>query len=58
MGRVFVGPVAGVLTDAIGWSQFFIFSTLMAVPGIIMLYKMKVQIQNLEAPKDFSGADD
>lgn len=58
VGRVFVGPVAGVLTDVIGWSQFFIFSTLMAVPGIFMLYKMKAQIENLETPKDFSAADD
>lgn len=50
IGRVFVGPVAGVLTESIGWNQFFVFSTLAAVPGLVMLYKMKAQIIRLETP--------
>lgn len=50
VGRVWVGPLAGALTDSIGWNNFFIFSTLAAIPGLIMLYKMKSQIQNLETP--------
>jgi PAT family beta-lactamase induction signal transducer AmpG len=50
IGRVWVGPLAGVLTDSIGWSSFFIFSTIAAVPGLIMLYQMKEQIIALETP--------
>lgn len=51
VGRVWVGPLAGVLAVAMGWSQFFIFSTLMGFPGLFMLYKLKDVITELEAPK-------
>ncbi len=58
IGRVWVGPMAGVLTAVIGWSSFFIFSTFMAVPGIIMLYRLKPIIIELDAPKGIQLADD
>lgn len=58
IGRVFVGPVAGVLTEVIGWPLFFIFSTMTAVPGLMMLYKMKIQILNLETPNLNQLAED
>ncbi len=58
IGRVFVGPVAGVLTDTIGWNQFFIFSTIAAIPGLAMLYKMKAQIIKLETPDLSNLAED
>jgi MFS transporter, PAT family, beta-lactamase induction signal transducer AmpG len=58
IGRVFVGPVAGVLTEVIGWSSFFIFSTVAAAPGLIMLYKMKDQIKKLETPDLSNLAED
>ncbi len=54
IGRVWVGPLAGVLTDSIGWATFFIFSTVAAIPGLFMLYKMKSQILKLESPADSS----
>lgn len=58
VGRVWVGPLAGVLTAAIGWPQFFVFSTAMAIPGLFMLYKLKDVIIALEAPKKISLAED
>ncbi len=58
VGRVWVGPLAGVLTVSLGWPKFFLFSTLMAVPGMLMLYKLKDVIRALEAPKDVSLLDD
>ncbi len=58
VGRVWVGPLAGVLTDSIGWSSFFIFSTIAAIPGLAMLYKMKDQIQKLETPDLTNLAED
>lgn len=58
VGRVWVGPLAGVLTASIGWPPFFIFSTVMAVPGLILLYKLKPVILQLEAPQGVSLADD
>lgn len=58
IGRVWVGPLAGVLTVSIGWPMFFVFSTIMAIPGLFMLYKLKEVIIALEAPKGVSLADD
>lgn len=58
IGRVWVGPLAGVLIGSIGWPLFFIFSTVMAVPGLYMLFKLKEVILALEAPKNLSLADD
>lgn len=58
VGRVWVGPLAGVLTASIGWPSFFIFSTVMAIPGLIMLYNLKDVIQALDTPKNISLLDD
>jgi len=58
VGRVWVGPLAGTLATSIGWPPFFIFSTLMAVPGLVMLFKLREVIQSLETPTGISLADD
>lgn len=57
-GRVWVGPLAGILTVSLGWPNFFIFSTIMAVPGLVLLFKLKDVILALETPKNVSLADD
>lgn len=41
VGRIYVGPVAGVLTESIGWQAFYLFSVFVALPGIIMAWWMK-----------------
>ncbi len=41
VGRIYVSPVAGVLSESLGWPNFFLFSVLMALPGIVMLLWMK-----------------
>jgi PAT family beta-lactamase induction signal transducer AmpG len=58
VGRVWVGPLAGILATSIGWTTFFIFSTVMAVPGLVMLIKLRNEIRVLEAPKGSLLADD
>lgn len=58
VGRVWVGPLAGTLLDVIGWPMFFILSTLMAFPGLYMLFKLKEIIIQLEAPERVSLLDD
>jgi PAT family beta-lactamase induction signal transducer AmpG len=58
IGRVWVGPFSGVLSESIGWPNFFVFSTVMAIPGILMLISMRSTILELEAPKEISLADD
>ena len=58
VGRVWVGPLAGAAATSIGWPTFFLVSTVMAVPGIVMLIKLKPIVHELEAPRDMLLADD
>ncbi|MEM7003980.1 MAG: AmpG family muropeptide MFS transporter [Pseudomonadota bacterium] len=38
MPRLIASMVSGVLVESMGWTQFFLFSTCVAVPGMILLY--------------------
>ncbi len=57
VGRVWVGPLAGTLLVFIGWPTFFIFSTIMGLPGLLMLLKLKPVIVELESPPNVSIGD-
>jgi PAT family beta-lactamase induction signal transducer AmpG len=46
-GRVFVGPPSGFLVNWVGWPQFFFITTLVALPGLILLWWMKQQVEGL-----------
>ncbi|HEY6552370.1 MAG TPA: MFS transporter, partial [Vicinamibacteria bacterium] len=35
--RILGGPVAGVMADAIGWRDFFVFTIVTGIPGMLML---------------------
>jgi PAT family beta-lactamase induction signal transducer AmpG len=48
VGRVWVGPLAGVLAASIGWPSFFIVATLLSAPAIVMLWVMRDSIRALE----------
>jgi MFS transporter, PAT family, beta-lactamase induction signal transducer AmpG len=48
IGRVWVGPLAGVLAESIGWPAFFIVATAAAVPALVMLWWMRVTVRSLE----------
>jgi MFS transporter, PAT family, beta-lactamase induction signal transducer AmpG len=50
VGRVWVGPLAGVLAESIGWPTFFIVSTVAAVPALMLLLALRTTILALEAP--------
>lgn len=58
VGRVWVSPFSGVLTEAMGWPMFYIFSAVMAVPGLAMLVWLKRDVVALDAPKVGLDADD
>lgn len=58
VGRVWVGPLAGVLTESVGWATFFLFSTVMALPGLIMLWRLKARVQALDVPRGVALLDD
>ncbi|HEX6362803.1 MAG TPA: MFS transporter [Albitalea sp.] len=58
VGRVWVGPLAGVLAASIGWPTFFVVSTAMAVPALLMLAWLRAPVQSLEVDPDAAVADD
>jgi PAT family beta-lactamase induction signal transducer AmpG len=59
VGRVWVGPLAGVLAEAIGWPSFFVVSTIAALPALAMLWWLREPVRALEVdPKTIGAADD
>ncbi len=48
VGRVWVGPLAGVLAESIGWPSFFLLSTVLALPALAMLWWQRAAIRALE----------
>jgi MFS transporter, PAT family, beta-lactamase induction signal transducer AmpG len=58
VGRVWVGPLAGVLAESIGWPTFFIVSTLAALPALWMLWWMRASVRALEVDPATVGASD
>jgi PAT family beta-lactamase induction signal transducer AmpG len=50
VGRVWVGPLAGVLAQSIGWPAFFIVSTIVALPALALLLVLRGPIDQLDKP--------
>ena len=48
--------LAGVLAESIGWPAFFVVSTVLALPALVMLWSMRLTLRRLEwvpgAPAD------
>jgi PAT family beta-lactamase induction signal transducer AmpG len=51
IGRVYVGPTSGVLVEAWGWPTFFLFSTVAALPGLLLLAWLRPTIESLQTEK-------
>ena len=58
VGRVWVGPLAGVLAESIGWPTFFIVSTVLAAPALVMLWWLRDAVRALDVPAPAPGAAD
>jgi PAT family beta-lactamase induction signal transducer AmpG len=58
VGRVWVGPLAGVLAESIGWPVFFLVSTVVALPALAMLWWMRDTVRALEYDPATAPADD
>ena len=58
VGRVWVGPLAGVLAQSIGWPEFFIASTLAAVPALVLLWWMRAPVRLLEVDPNAPPSDE
>ncbi len=48
VGRVYVGPVAGYLVNAVGWTTFFGFTFVIALPGLALLAWLRARIEALD----------
>ncbi|TMH86664.1 MAG: MFS transporter, partial [Betaproteobacteria bacterium] len=48
LGRVYVGPAAGALAERFGWTTFFFFTFLVALPGVAMLWWQRARIDELD----------
>ncbi|MBL8324923.1 MAG: MFS transporter [Rubrivivax sp.] len=55
VGRVWVGPLAGVLAESIGWPSFFVLSAVLAAPALALLWWLRGAMRALEGPE---GAED
>lgn len=44
LGRVFLGPVASLMVEHLGWAQFYFWSFLTCVPGIVILLLLKNRV--------------
>ncbi len=59
VGRVWVGPLAGVLAESIGWPSFFVVSTVAALPALALLWWLRASVRALEVdPAAAAAADD
>ncbi len=47
VGRIYVSPLSGVLSESIGWPAFFLFSVAMAVPGLLAVWWMRASLGRL-----------
>lgn len=53
LGRVYVGPAAGEMAKVFGWPVFFLFTFLVALPGVAMLVWQRRRIEAIDtAPRD------
>ena len=48
IGRVWVGPLSGILVSSMGWPSFFVFSAAAAIPGLLLLWMLRSEIYLLE----------
>jgi PAT family beta-lactamase induction signal transducer AmpG len=44
VGRVFVGPAAGYMVEALGWTRFFALTFVIALPGLWLLWRLRAAL--------------
>ena len=53
VGRVYVGPLAGWFVEAHGWSTFYLFSIVAALPGLLLLLVCKKTLEFTQLSEHF-----
>jgi PAT family beta-lactamase induction signal transducer AmpG len=55
VGRVFVGPIAGLIVTYFSWSVFFLLSLLACLPGLGLLWYLRGNFNNHHATSTIEG---
>ena len=50
VGRVVIGPPAGLLAASASWPVFFLITFLAALPGLILLHLLRHRLEGMEVP--------
>jgi PAT family beta-lactamase induction signal transducer AmpG len=48
VGRVYVGPSAGVMVEAFGWPTFFLLTVFAALPGLLVLRLLREAVHGID----------
>jgi PAT family beta-lactamase induction signal transducer AmpG len=48
LGRVVIAPTSGYIVDAVGWPVFFFITTLVALPGLALLWRLRGAINTIK----------
>ncbi len=44
LGRVFIGPIAGVMVENLGWVQFYTWAFVFSFPGVLFLFLLRNRV--------------
>jgi PAT family beta-lactamase induction signal transducer AmpG len=47
LGRIFIGPTSGFLVESVGWASFFFITALTALPGLVLLWRLRREVTGL-----------
>jgi PAT family beta-lactamase induction signal transducer AmpG len=48
LGAVVISPTSGYVVEAVGWPTFFFITTLVAIPGLVLLWLLRNDIINIK----------
>jgi PAT family beta-lactamase induction signal transducer AmpG len=48
LGRVVIAPTSGYIVDVVGWPVFFFITTLVALPGLALLWRLRGAINTIK----------
>jgi PAT family beta-lactamase induction signal transducer AmpG len=48
MGGIVIAPTSGFIAEAVGWPVFFLISAVIAIPGLILLRKLRPAIESMK----------
>jgi PAT family beta-lactamase induction signal transducer AmpG len=50
LGRIFVAPSSGYVVELVGWPKFFLFASISAIPGLLLLRRVRREVILVSAP--------